>query len=402
MTAKTQTRSEIALGSLGKKTAIDAKQAGVPQIEIPATIPEGDGYRAVDHLPASVTLDEVQEVARTLATNPDLDQIAFVRMVEDYQVDVTPSIDDMLENQKARNAGEAGQRVIKFTERARGFSKALPQLNAKFLARLQAGQATGREIVNNLRYITKALANARAGFQDLLELADIEETYHYGQYTLSINAVARDLQISKEERDREAALVHFTAILECLKPELDAQIKRVGEPDLTRLQNVSLLLVHRVPNMRRMISKAGLGIKRWAMQANANALTAMDQLDFAKVIIADWKSDVASELDAQSNIAMSVAYLVGLELAEEQANATADRFDEQMSAMARVLESHMTSLDTITRLTQSLVNGGKLVGDTLLTLDKTNKEDAKLLLRTRKEVADSEAELRKQLAGLTV
>ncbi|MBP7927531.1 hypothetical protein KAZ57_00065 [Patescibacteria group bacterium] len=382
--------------SLAKTQAV---AAGVPLVPELPDIPEGNGYRACNDLPAGITLEDVQADARGLARHADLDQIAFVNLVEQFDFSVLPEIKEMLENQKARNAGEVGKRVVKFTETARGFSKKMPQLDPRFVARLEQGKAKGREVLNQLKTITKELANARAEFENLWELTLVEEQFHMSQYHLSIAAVGRDLQISKKGVLRRNELVKFTAIMECLNEELQSYIPQLtSEEDTDRLTNVNLLVVQRAPNMWRMITKAKLGIKRWALQANSNALTAMSQLDFARIVIPDWREDIAAELDAQTNNAMNLAYLEGLKLTDEQAEATAAQFDAQMESMANVLKSKIISMQTIQRITTSLVNYGTLMGTTLKEVDANNQTDAKLMMQTYKDVAASEKEFRAQLA----
>ncbi len=95
---------------------------------------------------------------------------------------------------------------------------------------------------------------------------------------------------------------------------------------------------------------------------------------------------------------MNLAYLEGLKLTDEQAEATAAQFDAQMESMANVLKSKIISMQTIQRITTSLVNYGTLMGTTLKEVDANNQTDAKLMMQTYKDVAASEKEFRAQLA----
>lgn len=395
------------LSTLGKKTAEDAAKAGIPQITVKHDLPAG-GWVAFDHLPEGVSKEQVLADAEALAMNPDLNQLSFLEYVKGYEIDATPTIDGMLASVKARNAGEAGKRVVMITSRCRDLGKKVPQPNPKFVAKFRAGQATASDILWTVKWLGKEIEKFRLSFEDMLTLVEKEETYHTEQSQLSFEACARDLQIAKEEDEREDRLIIVTATLEKLEEFLQKRLAgELSEDDRTRLTNVEVLVMARIKNLRPMCQKANLASKRFAIQANSNALTSLDQWDFATAGLASWKSDIAGQLDAVANIAMNMAYLEGVRFTDEQARATADAFDEQMQSMAQVMATQLQSVETIQYVTDSLVRGMDVMAKAFDAAKTQDAEAARVIQGSKEDIAAAQqqfsssivATLRKQGVG---
>lgn len=382
------------LASLGQKNAADATAAGVPLVEFKRDLTGVQAYQALQHLPEGVTEAQVRADAKALASNADLNQLSFLEFVKQYEVSATPGADAMLDSVKARKAGAAGKRVVMIVTKCGDFNNRMPKPNHKFVERFNRGAAKAREILSNVLWLSREIEKAHAGFSDLLSLVEREEAFHLEQSNLSVEATARDIQIAHEEDEREDRLITVTAVLECLQEELASRLGgELSEDDRTRLQNVSILVVARIKNLKPMIAKSNLAAKRFGLQSNANALTALDQYDFATAGLAAWKVAIVGELDAQSNMAMNMAYLEGVRFTEEQEMATADAFDEQMRSMAEMLTHQLTSLDVIERMTQSLVNAGPILAKALEEAQAQSTEAGKVIQKSKDDVHGAELKL---------
>ena len=389
------------LESLGQKTADDASARGVALIVPKIDIPEG-GYKALEHLPKDVKLETVRNDAKKLVASPELNQLSFLNLVRQFDIDDTATIDSMLQVVKARNAGEAGERVAMIVTKCSDFNKKMPKPNSRFVERFKAGKAAVSEILENVKWLAKQLEKYRAGFNDLLTLVEKEEQYHMDQSNLSVEACARDLVIAKEEDEREDKLVRMAALLECLREELKNALEAGSrsDDDQTRLQNVAMLVTARLKNIYPMIQKANLASKRFAVQSNSNALTALDQYDFATMGIAAWKSDIAAQLDATANINMNMAYLEGVSFTEEQAKTTAAAFDAQMQSMAELLSTQLHSLDTIEVVTQSLVRAGQTMTKAFETAQDQTDAAAKIITKSQSEVKKAQDDMRNEMTRI--
>ncbi len=390
------------LTSIGKKTPADAVASGLTLVQ-PArdltTAPSG--WRALDHLPEDTDEAKVRADAKALAANKDLNQLSFVNFLEGYDVDATPAVDEMLASVKARNAGEAGQRVVMITTRCRKFGRSIPKPNAKFMAKWQAGKAKAGEVLDMAKWLTKQLQRFIAGYEDILELAEGEQTFHLQQSALSMEACATALGISHNEDEREDALINVTAILEALQEELAIRLKgELDENDRVRLNMVAMLVVARIKNVRPMIQDANGAVKQFAIQSNSLALTAMDQIDFATYGLAVWRRNIAGQILSESNIAMNLAYLEAIHFTEEQAEATMDAFDEQMQSMAQMLESELGSVETITRMTDSLVAAGDIMAQALEKAQDQSEVASRVIGDCKLKIAASERKLSDETARI--
>lgn len=382
------------LASLGQKTAGDAAAAGIPPIQLKRDLSGVEAYQALKHLPKGTTEASVRSDAKALAENPDLNQLSFLELIRQYDVQTTPGLDEMLDSVRARKAGEAGERVVMIVSKCGDFNRRMPKPNPKFVEKFKKGVVTAREILDNVKWLGGEIEKARLRFSDMLTLVEREEQYHMGQSNLSVEACARDLTISGQEDEREDRLITVTALLEVLQEELASRLAgELDEDERTRFQNVSVLVVARIKNLKPMIAKANMAAKRFAMQSNANALTALDQYDFATAGIAAWKADIVGELDAQANMAMNMAYLQGVKFTEAQAMATADAFDAQMQSMAEMLTTQLNSLEVIERVTTSLVNAGQTMARALETAQTQSVEAAKVIEKSRNDVEKAELQL---------
>lgn len=389
------------LESLGQKTADDASSRGITLIAPKLDIPEG-GYKAIEHLPKDVKVDTVRSDAKKLIDSPELNQLSFLNLVRQFDVDDTATIDSMLQIVKARNAGEAGQRVVMIVTKCSDFNKHMPKPNQRFVDRFKAGKAAINEILDNVKWLAKQLEKYRASFNDLLTLVEKEAQYHMDQSNLSVEACARDLVISKDEDEREDKLIRIAALLECLREELKSVFDTGGlnDDDQTRLQNVAVLVTARLKNIYPMIQKANMASKRFAIQSNSNALTALDQYDFATMGIAAWKSDIAAQLDATANINMNMAYLEGVSFTEEQAKATAAAFDAQMQSMAELLTTQLNSLETINVVTTSLVKAGQTMTKAFEAAQDQTADAAKVITKSQAEVRKAQEDTRKEMTRI--
>lgn len=389
------------LESLGQKTSEDASSRGIVLITPKLDIPDG-GYKAIEHLPKDVKAETVRSDAKKLIASPDLNQMSFLNLVRQFDVDDTATIDSMLQVVKARNAGEAGERVAMIVTKCSDFNKRMPKANPRFVERFKAGKAAINEILDNVKWLAKQLDKYRASFNDLLTLVEKETQYHMDQSNLSVEACARDLVIAKEEDEREDKLIRIAALLECLREELKNALEagNLSDDDQTRLQNVAMLVTARLKNIYPMIQKANMASKRFAVQSNSNALTALDQYDFATMGIAAWKSDIAAQLDATANINMNMAYLEGVSFTEEQAKATAAAFDAQMQSMAEIMTTQLNSLETIQVVTDSLVKAGQTMTTAFETAQDQTEDAAKIITKSQAEVKKAQEDMRKEMTRI--
>lgn len=385
------------LRGLGQKTAEDATKAGVPPITVKLNLPI-DGWRAFDHLPDGYSKSDVTADAQSLADNADLNNLSFLQWVKQQGADETGTIDNMLESVRARNAGEAGKHVLDIVTRCRDLGKQVPHPSPKFVAKFNQGLATAAEVLDNVKWLSKQLEHFVRSFETLKDLVDQEEQYHMNQAQLSFEACARDLQISEEENDREEKMIYVTAVLEELERLLGEKLAgQLTEEDQTRIQNVEILVQARLKNMRPMIQKANLSAKRFASQSNANALTCLDQLDFAREGLAAWKADIVAQLDAVQNIAFNQAYLAGIEFTDEQARATADAYTEQMKSMAQVMATQMQSMETIQYVTDALVEGCNIMAQGFSDSKDKEVEASKVITKTKSEVTAAQDQFKKSI-----
>ena len=132
---------------------------GIVLITPKLDIPEG-GYKAIENLPKDAKLETFQNDAKKLVTNPDLNQLTFLNLVRQYDVDDTETIDSMLKIVKARNAGEAGERVAMIVSKCSDFNKHMPKPNQRFVEHFKAGKATIHEILDNVKWLAKQIGRA--------------------------------------------------------------------------------------------------------------------------------------------------------------------------------------------------------------------------------------------------
>lgn len=392
------------LESLGAKTEDDAKAAGVQLVPQPARdLTDAKAWKAIDHLPEGTTVDSIRRDAKKLADNADLNTLSFLNLIKKYDVSATPAVDDMLSEIKARNAGEAGKRVVMITTRTSEFGGQAPKIDPHFVEKYKAGLAKGKDVIHMIEWISERLQRYANSFRSLESLVDQEVQYHLAQSQKSVEATARDLVISRQEQDREDALTKVTALLEALQEELALRLNgpaKLSEEDTTRLQNVSVLVVARIKNLRPMIEDANAAVKRFALQSNSNALTALDQYDFATAGLAAWKRNIAGEIDSKANIIMNLAYLKAQQFTREQEEATVAAFDAQMQSMAEILDTQLGSLEMIQKMTDSLVNAGHTMATALEKAQDESNEAAKVIGVCRDKVAASEQELSKETARI--
>lgn len=391
------------LTSIGKKTADDAAVASLSLVPVKRDLSTlaPDGWRALEHLPEGKDETSIRADAVALAISPDLNQVSFVQFTKEYEVDATPAVDNMLANVKARDAGEAGKRVVMITTRARKFGNGLPKPSEKFMEKYRNGAAKVGEALNVAKWLAQELKKALAGYEDMLALADREEAYHRSQSDLSLEACATALVISQNEDEREDRLIIVTAILEALQEELARRLEGdLSESDRTRLNMVSMLVVARLKNMRPMIQDANGAVKMFAVNSNANALTAMDQFDFATYGLAAWRRNIASEILSRANTAMNFAYLDAINFTHEQAEQTFDAFDEQVTSLAAVLQSQLETLDLLTRMTDSLVNAGETLATALEKAQDQSEAATRVIGGSKQKIAASEQKLSAEVARI--
>lgn len=387
------------LESFGTRTVDDLQSAGIAPVKLALDLPEVN-YVAFDKVPEKLQ-PVVRRDAKTLAMSPNLDQLTFINLVTDdqYSANLTEGINAVLANVKARDAGEAGKRVVMITNRCDRFAKQMPKFDPRLIAKLEQGKATASEILSALKWFGWQMKGYVKGYNSMLELCDEEESYHNEQGQKSITACATDLVISKQENDRQIKTNRLAALLECLQDELNTRLQKeqLTDEEQTRLLNVSTLITARLKNLYGSVQSANQSFKRFAYQSNSNALTALNQLDFARFGIADWKANIVSEMDAIQNVANNMAYLEAVNFTEEQAMRTADSFDKQMASMAQMLKTAMYSVKAIERMTESLVNAGKTMSTAFEEARKDQDTTAKMVEKGLKKVEASEKELRQQM-----
>ncbi len=386
------------LEGFGTRTIDDLQTAGVMPIKPALDLPEV-AYVAFEKLPAGKK-PVVKKNAHALAFNPDLNQLSFVNLVTQYDgLDRTEGLNKVLDSVEARNAGEAGERVLMIVTKSDKFSQNMPKFDPKLIAKFNQGKATAGEILSALKWFGWKIERYRKGFNTMLELCDEEQAYHNEQGQKSLDACASDLVISSEEDERQINTNELAATLECLQAEIKDRLEneKLSDPDQTRLLSVSTLITARLKNLLGAVTSANQSSKRFAYQSNSNALTALNQLDFARYGIADWKANIVGELDAVQNVALNLAYFEALKFNEEQANRTADKFDEQMKSMAEMLSRSMFSVATIERMTVSLANAGKIMGESFEKARRDQQETAVLVEKSLSRVKASEDNLRKQV-----
>lgn len=391
-----QSLATLDLSSFGNKTEKDAADRGVVLVPAPARDLSGvEAYMALDHLPKGVRRESVEADAQKLANHPDLTQVSFLEVMRQYGGDQTPAIDEMLDSVKARSAGDAGKRVVDFVNRADRTTKSLPKPSPKFLEKFHQGLATAREILDVARWLSAQIKRGMDGYKSMLDLCDAEAIYHMQQSNLSVEATARDLVIQQQEFEREGRLTHVVALMEALQVAITNRLANESMPDtdVTRLQNVNILVVARIKNLKPMIKKANMAAKRFGLQSNANALTALSQYDFATAGIDGFKADLAGQLDAITNMAANLAYFEANRFTEEQAKATVRAFDEQMQSMAQLLQTSLTSIETIELVTASLKKAGPVLAQALEDAHKQSTEAARVITQSNNEIAASERSL---------
>lgn len=374
----------------------------VPQIAVSIDVPESQPYRAQDHLPQGVTAAELQKYAADLSRNPDLTNITFMKLVQDFgDINTTPGLDAMLEAARANKAGEAGQIVVDTVQKMRHYGASVPRPPEAFMKKVNEKKVKVHELLSTLNWLGRAVEKYAMGFQSIEDLIAERQTFFMNQYNKSLEATVRDLQLAAEENKREIALIKLTAILEFLEPEIAARLgEDLQEVDKTRLQGVGMLVIARKNSLIPMIQMANVSSKRFAVQSNSNALTAMKQLDFATVVIANWKSQVGSQMDAITNTLANLAYLDAEKYQNEQALASAKAFDEQITSMVQMLHSSVLSLDTINAVTDSLVHAGETLTTEIEKAKNEGLEAAKVIETNRQKVSASEEKMRKEMSRI--
>lgn len=370
------------------------------QIVASVNLPDpGKPYRAQDHLPKGTAAAELVQYATDLAANTDLNNVTFMALVKDFgDLSTTPGLDAMLKAARGNKSGQAGVMVVDTVQKMRHFGQTAPRLKDDFKARLREGKAKVSEVLDQLNWLGRQIERYAMGYQSLESLIDERQAFFMEQYNLSLEATVRDIQLASEENRREEALIRLTAILEFLEPAIAKQLSVVTEDvDKVRLQGVAQLVIARRNTFIPLIQMANVSMKRFAVQSNSNALTAMKQLDFATVVIANWKSQVAAQLDAIQNVARNLAYLDAEKYQNEQALASARAFDEQVTSMVEMMKSSVLSLDTITAVTESLVNAGETLTKALEEAKNDGEAAAKTIEQNRKKVAASEDKMRQEL-----
>ncbi len=401
---QTSTLALPGLDMIGKRTVADLPQAVVVKRTV-----EGDAWRAIEHLPEGITADVIRSDVRGLVYvdvgkhiyRPEFDQLAFINLIRDREVGQTPAVDMMLANSIARDSGEAGSRVVNIVNRCRDTKKRVPVPPAKFMEKYRAGHAKAGEILDIVKWLTKEIKKAIDSYKSLLTLLDAEKQYHLGQAQKSIEAVSIALTIKDDEEEREDKLTVVAAILEELQALLGAVLKGDLKPDdRTRLNMVSVLAVARLKNMRPLIQDANAAVLQFAYQANSNALTAMDQMDFAEAGLATYRRNIAAEIMSRTNISMNMAYLEGVKFTREQAERTIEAFDAQMTSMCELLEANVYTVELITAMTDSLVNAGEALAKSLEKAQNDSEETAKVVGNAKKKIGEAELKLSDQVSRI--
>lgn len=364
----------------------------------PALELTGPKFVARDHL-TEVQRKEVEAYARNLLASKDLSVTFFVKMIEDFGLADVPSMDAILDNIRNIDSGEVGERLLSSTDTIRHLNKKLPKFNPRFVEKFNQGLAKAEEIVDTVKWVAREIEKALSRYQTNLTLMNENESVLNSKAQFMIEAVVRSDQTREEIEGRTDKLMILSAMLEYFQEMLSARLEEVTEalkldannPELNkekeRLMSIAPLSLTRLGSIKPMISMSNMSMERAIGQRNANAINAIKLLDFTQVAIPQWKNDVVAQLNALQSQAAAIALSEATRFMNEQSVASAEAYEEQVRMSSELLSKMMVSIDTMRRVSQSIITAGESLK---AGLEKAERETA----QASREVQRSDVEIK--------
>lgn len=363
------------------------------------SIPTTGLFKAENYLPARINKSEIRNGVVQFVRSPELTVPTFIALVSNAGTGHVQGLNGMLENVKARDIRPVGDAVIAVIQNTTNFTKRMPKVDPRLQAKVDKGDATLKEIVNWIKYFAGQIDKYRRGYQSILELVEEKRNYLYQRYNLSLEAAVRDWLISKEENDRELALLVLTYRIEVIKEELGNVLAgKLEDDERERYMSVKPLIEPRLATMRLLVQAANLSAKRFASQSQSNGLTAMKYNDLAGPGVENWKANIASRMDAIVNVAENIALSGVDEFLVQAAEDASSAYLEQMASMRQLLTTQSGFVKEIESTTDALVLAGTELLTAMKVAEKNGVDVQRVIEDSRNKVKDLEKKMQEGMA----
>jgi len=377
---------------------------------LPAVLLESPEFEARAHVGAK-KLTELTAYAENLLKDSSFNALFFIRMIEKTGSQV-PTLDAMLELVQARKTGELGKRVIDSRHHMARMNSDLPQIDPKFMKVFQDGRAKAEWIVRIVGHIFRQIEKALKSYQNMRELIDEDAAYIDNHAELMIEAVLQSENAANEQDSRSKELLVLSALLEILQEKLADRLDKIADglkanPDdeelkdeQQRLASIVPLLVKRQSSLKPLTYMGNMNESRFLDIRNTDAVAAITLKDLAGPGIAQWKTDIVSQLMfMQAEISNMVAQ-TGIDVINEESQIAAEAYARHMGLFAQLMGKLIVSVETVQKASEAVVAAHEASEEALKKAIEVGKTASRAVEKGRNEVAKAEEQASEELRRL--
>jgi hypothetical protein len=347
-----------------------ANPAGTPYAAIePAFKLEGPEFDPLTHLESSI-VEKLRDYARQQVRRPDFDLDDLELLIQSFNVGETPGIDELLDNIQLRASGDLGRALRQVTNRMTRVNEEVPQLDQRWIKKIEEGRASVDELIDKARWIARAIQDAIAMYGSHLDEIRKQDDILAKHEDLMREGRMRNDTISKGESKRAQRLLQLCAALVLIQEAIAEYLEEINgqlatgpnellKEEQSRLVGLGPILINALGSLAPLVLAAEMNSRQYLEQRNDNALTEFRLHMFRGPGLSQWKAFIGIKMNALMNEAANMELTIAQDFLNLIGQESSAAYLEQMGRYAKNFGNFMLRIETFRAQAEALVQAGQ-------------------------------------------